>query len=380
MTLIDADASFALWGIVLGLAAFGFWAEQKTRIGRYVTGIIVSMAVAMLLANLKIIPNEAPVYDSIFKGILPVAIPLLLFRADLRQVFTDGGPTVIAFLIGTVGVVLGVLMATLLVPLGDVSAVASGMYTATYTGGSANFVAVALATDFANGSTMTSMIAADLIVTNIQTMLLIALPSLVVIRRFYGVEKFEQTVAGSAEGHHQPFRLRNLNMAGAALAVAVAFLLVAAGNAAAEAFGNASFGILFTSAFALVVGNVMRPIVKMMSGDFEIGIFLIFLFLIAIAASADVWVIADTGPKYLYFATIILAVHTALIVVAGRFLKLDIRAVVIGSTACVGGVATASAIASAKGWRDLVLPGILAGTLGNSFGTFLGVWIWSVLA
>lgn len=379
MALIDADAHFALWGIVLGIAGFGFWAEQKTRIGRYATGVIISMVVAMLLANLKIIPNDAPVYDSIFTRILPVAIPLLLFRADLRRVFSEGGPTVIAFLVGTVGVVLGVLVATLLVPLGDVTAIASGMYTATYTGGSANFVAVAVAADFANGSAMTSMIAADLIVTNIQTMLLIALPSLLFIRHFYGVGKFEQEQDEHSADQHQPYRLRNLNMAGAALAVAVAFLLVAAGNAAADAFGNPSFGILFTSAFALVVGNVMQPVVRMMSGDFEIGIFLVFLFLIAIAASADVWVIAETGPRYLYFATIILAIHTALIVVAGRFLKLDIRAVVIGSTACVGGVATASAIASAKGWRDLILPGILAGTLGNSFGTFLGVWIWTLL-
>jgi uncharacterized membrane protein len=59
--------------------------------------------------------------------------------------------------------------------------------------------------------------------------------------------------------------------------------------------------------------------------------------------------------------------------------KLDIRSIVIGSTACVGGVTTASAIASAKGWRDLIIPGIMAGTLGNALGSFLGVWIWSLL-
>ena len=53
---------------------------------------------------------------------------------------------------------------------------------------------------------------------------------------------------------------------------------------------------------------------------------------------------------------------------------------VIGSTACVGGVTSAAAIASAKGWRDLIVPGILAGTIGNAFGTRLGVWVWTILS
>jgi uncharacterized membrane protein len=59
----------------MGLAGFGFWAEQNTRIGRLMTGIIVAMAATMLLANLKVIPFQAPVYDTIFSRILPLSIP-----------------------------------------------------------------------------------------------------------------------------------------------------------------------------------------------------------------------------------------------------------------------------------------------------------------
>ena len=122
--------------------------------------------------------------------------------------------------------------------------------------------------------------------------------------------------------------------------------------------------------------------VDRMSGDFEIGTFLIVLFLVAIAAGADVWVLLDTGPAFLIYAGVVLAFHTLFLIVIALvtrpFFSMDIRAVVIGSTACVGGVTTASAIASAKGWRDLIIPGIMAGTLGNAIGSFLGVWMWSV--
>jgi len=377
MSLIDPESDMLLWGVVIGLVGIGFWAEQKTRIGKMLTGIIVAMSVTMVLSNLKIIPTAAPVYDSIFSNILPVAIPLLLFRADLRRILRDGGPALGAFLIGAVGIVLGVLLATALVPLGGVSAIAAGLFTATYTGGSANFAAVAVATDFNDGGTLTAMIAADVLVTNIQTMLLVALPGIALLRKFYGTN-----VAGVAAmdgAAHTPYRLDQLNLPGLCLAVALAYLLVAAGNFAAEFVGNSSYGVLFASAFALIVGNFFRPVVDRLSGDFEAGIFLVFLFLVALAAGADVWVLAETGPVYLIYASIILAVHTLFVVVVARFVKLDIRAVVIGSTACVGGVASASAIASAKGWRDLILPGIVVGTFGNAIGTFLGVWIWALL-
>ena len=377
VSLISPDSDLLLWGVVIGIVGFGFWAEQKTRIGKTLTGIIVAMSFTMLLSNLKIIPTSAPVYDSIFSGILPVAIPLLLFRADLRRIFADGGPTLSAFLIGTTGIVIGVSLATLLVPLGDLSAVAAGLFTATYTGGSANFAAVAVATNFNDGTTLTSMIAADVIATNFQTMLLVALPGIALVRKFYGTTVADLAAMDGAA--HVPFQLKELNMPGLCLAVALAYLLVAAGNTAAELIGNSAYGILFASAFALIIGNFMRPVVERMSGDFEAGIFLVFLFLVALAAGADVWILAQDGPVYLIYASIILAVHTLFPVVLARFMKLDIRAVVIGSTACVGGVASASAIASAKGWRDLILPGILVGTFGNAIGTFLGVWMWTLL-
>lgn len=381
MTLISPESSTLLWAVVVGLAGFGFWAEQNTRMGKLMTGIIISMLLTIVLANLKIIPTAAPVYDTIFSRILPLAIPLLLFRANIRTALRDGGPTLWAFGIGSAGVMLGVFIAAALVPLGDLKAVTAGLITATYTGGSANMAAVAIATEFNQGAELTSMIAADIIATNIQTMLLIALPSLAIINRIYG--KAESKESNEHSSSPKPFILKNLNMAGASLAVALAFLLVAIGDAVAGMIGIPSIAILVTSALALAIANFMKPLVELLSGDFEIGTFLIFLFLIAVASGADIWVLAETGPVFFVYVSIVLTVHTLFLLLVAKLIRpwlvLDIRALVIGSTACVGGVTTASAIASAKGWRDLIVPGIMAGTLGSAIGSFLGVWIWSLL-
>ena len=377
--LVSAESTALLWAVVMAIIGIGMWSEQKTAFGKHVTGIVVSMMLAMLLSNLHVIPSSAPVYDRIFSDLLPLAIPLLLFRADLRNVFREGGATLLAFAIGAVGVLLGVALATAIVPLGDVQAVSAGLFSATYIGGSANFSAVAIAADFNDGTTLTSMIAADVVVTNLQTMLLIAIPGIALLSRFLPM-KSNTSEEAVTQDRETPYKLQEINLAGLAFALGLAYLLVAAGDSIAESVDRPSLGIVLTSALALLVANLARPLVQWMSGEFMAALFLIFLFLVAVAAGADIWVLADTGPVFFVYAAIVLSVHTIFILLMARLVRLDLRAVIIGSTACVGGVTSASAIASAKGWRDLVLPGILAGTVGNAVGTFVGVWLWMLLS
>lgn len=392
MSLIPADADAALWAAMLALMGVGFWAERRTRIGARLTGIVVTMTLAMILANLRVLPTGSAVYDTVFAQFLPVAIPLMLFRADLRRIVPEAGPTLAVFVIGAIGVVAGVFLAVAIVPVGDRVAEIAGLYTATYIGGSANFGAVAIAADVEEGTTLTSVIAADIVGGEIQMIFLILLPALAWTQRHFvhrhgsGVHVLaaDETEAGdhppAGEDGDHPFLLREIDLAGVCLALACAAALVALGDWTAAMIGDRSYAILFTSAYALVIANGFPRLVARMSGDYGVALLLIFLFLTAIAAQADVWALAETGPVFFYFVAIVLAVHTALVLIAGWLLRIDIADIVIASTASVGGATSASAIASAKGWRSLIAPGILLGTLGNAGGTFIGVSIWKLLS
>lgn len=382
MSLIGAESTALLWAAILGITAFGFWSQQSTRWGRALTGIIVAMALAMLLSNIKVLPSHSPVYDTIFSNILPLAIPMLLFRADVREAVRVGGPTLWAFGIGACTVMAGVLLAHVLVPLGELAGITAGLFTATYIGGSANFAAVAIAAGFGEGNDLTAMVAADVLATNLQTMTLIALPGIPLVVRWLSVSGPQAQIVEQQPA--KPFVIRELNLPGMCLALSVAFALVAAGDFLAAWLQRPPLAILITSALALVISNFCKPLVARMSGDFDLGTFLIYLFLIAVAAEADAWKLVETGPVFLVYIGIVLTVHTGLLLLVARLLRrqagMDVRAVVIGSTACIGGITTASAIASAKGWQDLVIPGIMAGTLGNAIGSFLGVAMWSILS
>ena len=60
--------------------------SMTCRIGKELSGPLVSTLVGLLFANAGIVSgsNAPAVYDTVNKFILPLAIPLLLFSADLR--------------------------------------------------------------------------------------------------------------------------------------------------------------------------------------------------------------------------------------------------------------------------------------------------------
>lgn len=75
--------------------------SEKTKIGSMISAALVSILVGLAASNLGVIPHDAPAYSAVFNYLLPLTIPLLLFRADLRQVIRATGTLFLAFLLGS---------------------------------------------------------------------------------------------------------------------------------------------------------------------------------------------------------------------------------------------------------------------------------------
>lgn len=61
----------------------------------------MSTLVGLAASNLGILPSEAQAYKIVLEILLPVAVPLLLFRADLRRIIQSTGTLLLAFLLGS---------------------------------------------------------------------------------------------------------------------------------------------------------------------------------------------------------------------------------------------------------------------------------------
>ena len=91
---------------------------------------------------------------------------------------------------------------------------------------------------------------------------------------------------------------------------------------------------------------------------------------------------ASTAALLIVLVVILLGVHLLVLLGAGRLFGFTLPELVTASNAAVLGATTAPALAAAKGWHDLVTPGVLVGVLGYALGTLTGTAIfhlWGLL-
>lgn len=372
LPLIGPEQDFALWAVLIALAGFGFWSERFAW-GRKYSGVMLLIGTAIVLSNLRIIPTTAPAYDAVWNYLVPIAIPLLLFEADLKRIVRESGPTLIAFMIGSAAVVVGVVVGVAVLDLGANEAEFAGIYTGTYIGGGLNFAAVAEATGMQSGSMLSAALAADNVLTNVHFLAIIFLPGIAWFARMYRSQHIDDAATLSDVAEEAPHQVSQLDVAGLLFSLALAFAIAAAGNAVASYFGLPQFSILVTTAITLLVATFLPGVIERLSGHGEAGNVMMFIFLASVGATADIWELAAVGPVLFVFATIIITVHMIILFAVGKFLKMDLAELIVASAVCIGGPSSAAALASAKGWKDLLIPGVLAGSFGYAIGSFIGV-------
>ena len=380
MSLIEPDQTFALSAAIMVIVAFGLWAEGRSW-GQKFGGPLILLGIAMAASNLGLIPYSAPVYGTVASVLVPMAIPLLLMRADFKTIFVESGPMLIAFLLAAGATVAGALVGVLLIDLGPLEAEIAGTITSSYIGGSLNFVATAEAVGIKDSSIYVASLSADAVGAVIFLLLLMSMPAVRFIRkampsRFIDTE--QGTVIGAASDsvavQKKPF-----DLAGAANALAVSLVVCAVSMGIVAAFEIESMFILVVTALSLLIANVAKPIVNHVSSEFELGTLFMYIFFVAIGAGANLSEVIGAALPIIAFIVVMVLVHLCLLVIIGRWLKLDLAEVLIASNACILGPAPAAALAASKGWQPLVAPGILVGMFGYAIATFIGVALSALL-
>lgn len=361
------------------LVAVAMWAE-RTSWGQRLGGPLLLIAGAMLLSNLGIIPHSAPLYGTVAGFLVPVAIPLLLLRADFRTIFLESGRMLAVFLLAAAATVAGAFAAAVLIDLGPLEPQITGTVAASYIGGSLNFVATAQALGIRDSLIYVAALSADAVGAVFFLLALMLMPTVGFVRaampsKFIGVVPAPRPeTAERSSGGREPFSLT-----GAANGLAVSLVVCATAAWLGDVFGLESFYILGVTVLALVVANLAKPVLRRVSADFELGTLFMYVFFACIGAGANLAEVVGTALPILAFIVVMVAVHLALIVIAGRLFRLDLAEVMIASNACILGPAPAAALAASKGWKALVAPGILVGMFGYAIATFIGVALAALL-
>lgn len=381
MSLIAADNTFQLAAALLTLSTFGFWAET-TQIGRKISGPLIILALALVLSNIKLIPHSAPMYGTVSNLLVPLAIPMLLFRADLGMVLREIGPMLKAFIASAVVIALSIIVLCLVADFGVYEAEVAGALAGSYIGGSLNFVATAQAVELTDPNHYVAALTADTIGAVFFLALLMLLPALSWARKAMPSRYISESgknngdqVTGHKTEEKPPF-----DLLGIGAAISTSMVICAIGGLLTDVLGAANYFILVITVLALLVANFAKPLVRRFNAEFDVGTFFMYVFFATIGASADLATIAGIALPYVIMICAAIMVFMVLIIIVGKFLKLDLAELLIAANACILGPATAAAMAAGQRWNDLVTPGMLAGILGYSFATFVGVAVTQLLS
>ncbi len=368
-----------------GLIALSEWLCKKTVL-KHISSSLLVIILTAIVANFGLLPsasNASPIYDSIFKYVAPASIFFLLLGVSLKQLRKAGIPMLIMFFIGAIGTILGVIVAIQLVDgpavFGDSYNAIAGMMTGTYIGGSVNFNAVALHYDVVReGAVYTGIVVADNIVTAVWMMVTISMPAL--LNKWRPRKQLVAQSDGAGEAHDDNEKMNPMTLA---VLLGMALLTFLISDWIAETLSARGIelpSIIILTTFALILAQF--PIVQRLSGAKLLGMFSVYLFLAVVGAFCEVTALADVGElagSIILFTVAIVVVHGLFIFIVGLIIKSDWYLMAIASQANIGGGSTALALAKSYNRQDLLLPAILAGSLGSGVGTYFGFLVAGML-
>jgi len=332
----------------------------------------------MLLSNFDIIPFDAPAYGFVHSSLVPLAIPLLLFKADLRRIFRESGMVMVTFLIASAATIVGAVLGFYLFDLGEIGPKVAGVYTGGYIGGAVNFLAVSNAVEMTETEFAVS-ISASSVVSMLALMMLIAIPSVRWITNKIPsnfLDEMSEKEKSDLVNIDAP-RLLLTHVTGA---VALSFVICAAAQLLGNVLGMSNYSILFITLITLVVANLMPKLMNSLEGEFELGMLFMYIFFAAVGAGTDIsQFLGSAFVLFLYGMTIIL-VHLVLVLLVAKLLKVDLAEAIVASGAALVGPSVTAAIAISRGWRTLVTPAIMCGIFGYAIATFIGVAVTKLLA
>ncbi len=367
--------------ILLGIECCVLWAARQKffePLFNILPFVFFIYFLPMLASTFGVIDPKAPVLGSITTNILPMALFLLLVTVDLRAIFRLGGRALGIFFIGSLGVMAGTVLAFALVKpwVGKEFWAGFGALSASWTGGSANMIAVKEAMTVPD-QIFLPMVVVDTIVPYVWMGVLIAAVKWQPV--FDRWNRSDRTMLdkfrGKAESVHPT--AAGMSFSGVCSLLMCAF---AAGTAARGAAGYLPQvkDVLSPYAWTIIIVSMLglglsfTPVQKLEKiGATKAGYWLLYFVLTAIGAKASLTYLGSSliliGAGFL-----IIGVHLIFLLIGARVLRAPLFLVAAASQANIGGVASAPVVAAVYE-PGLASVGLLLAITGNIAGTYLGI-------
>ena len=358
------------------------WLTYKSAWLRKVGSIIIAYIIGCTLGLTGLIPDTEEMHavqTTVASVAIPIAIPLLLFSADLKSWARLAPAFIKSTIFGLLGCAIAIIIGFLLYGKSnpELFAQVGGMLTGLYTGGNANLASLKMAlgvddtTYILTSAYSTIMSAVYLFFVIIFGKRLLSL--------FMPDFKDDKTVEDDivkVENHEEElflglFRKDNLKDLGTSLLLTVCIIALGAGVAGLfpkDAFQSVFIlGISLLSIFASLNKRVRR-----LKRTFEAGTFFILVFSVAVASQVSLKTLTDVNPDIFLFITVATLGSLFFHVLLSAVFRIDTDTTLTTSISLICSPPFAPVMGSALKNKAVIGPGIAVGLFGYAIGTYMG--------
>lgn len=343
--------------------------------------VLILYFIGIIIGNIGLMPGQLPaVQELMSNAMVPLAIPLMLFGSTFK--LSGARSQLLALITGMISVATAVVIGFLIfgdnIPEGNK---VGGMLVGVYTGGTINLAALKTMLGVSD-ETYIMINSYDILVSFLYLTFLLTI-GIKLFRKFlpnerksYSEEDEAAIRAEIGKENQNPYKglftRPGMAQAGKLLGLTALIVGVSAGIALLLPSG------MFMTVFILLLTTLgiacsfIKP-VREMKYSYDMGMYFIYIFCIAVASMADLSKLDFAGGIGL-LGYLLAVVFGSLIlqVIFAKIFRIDSDMMVISSVTYINSPPFVPMMAAAMKNKDVLIPGLTIGVIGYAAGNYLG--------
>ena len=364
--------------LCLFLPAILLYLEKQVKWIAWLGPVVLCYVLGIILGNLPFFHPDHELNTSIYEVSAVLAVPLVLFSAQLKAWLKTAGKTMLSFGIcifaALVSATLGFFLLGDQLPYPEVSA---SMTVGVYTGGTPNLTSIGVALGapgewIAKANLTDTLVSAPYLLlafTVLQGFLLKFLPAFQDYQKMEGVSTQSSTDLATGK------KVRNIG-----LSILLGIICLGLSFGLAQLFPIAEKGgIIVTLITLLGLGaSLIRPI-RQLKGTYETGEYLLLVFCIAVGMEMKLDILGENVLALWGFMAFVAYVAILIHYLFAYFLKIDADTTLITSVAGIMSPVFVGPIAKAINNKAIIPSGMTTAVVGYAVGNLVGIGLYYLL-
>lgn len=343
--------------------------------------VLILYFIGIIIGNIGLMPGQLPaVQELMSNAMVPLAIPLMLFGCTFK--LSGARSQLLALITGMISVAIAVVIGFLIfgdnIPEGNK---VGGMLVGVYTGGTINLAALKTMLGVSD-ETYIMINSYDILVSFLYLTFLLTI-GIKLFRKFlpnerktYSEEDEAAIRAEIGKENQNPYKglFTRPGMAQAGKLLGLTALIVGVSAGIALLLPSGMFMTIFILLLTTlgIACSFIKP-VREMKYSYDMGMYFIYIFCIAVASMADLSKLDFAGGIGL-LGYLLAVVFGSLIlqVIFAKIFRIDSDMMVISSVTYINSPPFVPMMAAAMKNKDVLIPGLTIGVIGYAAGNYLG--------